>query len=148
MPWHLVVSWGSLLVSCGYAAWRGGGPERTAAAMLLTAVVATHLVHPPMSSRYLSVDIGALIVDLILWIAFLGLALTADRYWPMWIAATQSLGTAAHLLGIPQQEFLQVTYSILTQVEIYPMLIILIGGTANHRSRIQQFGSDGDWSTF
>ena len=66
----------------------------------------------------------------------------------MWIAALQTIGAMSHLLGLAHERFLTMTYALLSQLEVYPMLVILVWGTAEHRRRLRKYGVDRSWSTF
>lgn len=75
-------------------AWaRGGSPERWVASILVAAYVATYSLQFWFLGR---VQIGVGLVDLVVWIAFVSLALKYDRWWLVLAAAAQTLSLTAH----------------------------------------------------
>src|SRR3546814_2607024 len=68
-----------LLVALGYAAWRGGGPERAMAAIALTMVGADKMLHAFVPVEFASLDTGHLAIDLFGATATTLLALFAHR---------------------------------------------------------------------
>src|SRR3546814_6832503 len=86
---------GLLTLAAGYAQWRGGAPEKLAAAAMFGAMLATLWVgsHAPSFNR---TQWELLVVDFGLFMALCLLANFADRFWPMWLAAFQLVAVAAH----------------------------------------------------
>lgn len=70
-----------LILCCGYALWRGGAPERLAAATFASALVRAHVDH-----RFIETETGLLVVDGILLLVLIAIALKADRGWPLLVA--------------------------------------------------------------
>lgn len=134
-----------LLVSV-YAVLRGGVPERLAGILLLLAAGLTRMFFLASGAPYLSVEIGILLVDVVLLAALVALALRADRFWPIWLAALQALGTGAHLVKAIEPSVVSMAYAILVGFWSYPMIFILAAGTLRHRRRLAADGSDLDWS--
>jgi hypothetical protein len=136
-----------LLVCCGYALLRGGGPERIGAAIYAIGTGLTVLARSEAARRYGSVEFGALVVDVAALVAFLVLALFARRLWPLWMTAFQLIGTAAHFAKLADPEMIRWAYAFLLGVWSYPMLLLLALGTFNHRRRLKRNGTDPSWST-
>ena len=72
-----------LLAALGYAAWRGGGPERVMAGIAATMVGSDLLLHQFVAPEYAVLDFGHLLIDGFGASATLLLALFAYRFWPM-----------------------------------------------------------------
>ena len=90
-----VVVYNLLLMTCWiYTILRGGAPERLGTTILAISSRLTVAAIPagPDSNSSRS---GALVVDLLCLAAFVILALRADRFWPLWVAALQLLGVAS-----------------------------------------------------
>jgi hypothetical protein len=122
-----------LFLACfAYAMWNGGAPERIGAAIFCAGVLLTLLEFPGVAAGFRTVETGIFVVDIVTLVAFLILALRAERFWPLWMAAFQALGTAGHLVKIWS----------------YPMLLVLALGTWRHRQRLARLGVDKSWSTF
>ena len=135
---HLAVS--------GYALLRGGAPERVAGIALLIATLSTRLVQSQMSLRFAGVEWGVFCVDLGLLAVLLGIAMDADRYWPLWVTALHGLGTFGHVVRLLDVDVLRPAYAVLTAVWSYPILLLLVGGTARHQVRRSRRGEDSAWS--
>jgi hypothetical protein len=140
-----VVVFNLLLVAvCGYALWRGGAPERIAAALFAGAAATTFALMYGYSFRAIS---GLyLLVDLGLFVAITLLSLWADRFWPLWVAALQLMVLAAHGVRATHPELLPFIYYVATAKLAYPMIAMLAIGTVRHRERLARWGSDLDWS--
>src|SRR3546814_1342944 len=72
-----------LSVALGYAAWRGGGPERVMAGIATGMVISDPLLHHFTPLGYASLDVGHLVIDGFGAASTLTLALVAYRFWPM-----------------------------------------------------------------
>jgi hypothetical protein len=88
--WLIVMA----LVALATIRW-GGKPERQVAAASAVAWVATRLVFN--TANYIDPQWGVLAVDVLFLLALTGVALTADRFWPMFAAAFQLIGVLVHL---------------------------------------------------
>ena len=81
----------SVLFSSAATAWKWGGlDERLASTGFIIATLVTPLVN---SSNYGNPETGVLLVDGLLLAGLLVLAMRSDRFWPMWAAAFQLVGT-------------------------------------------------------
>src|SRR3546814_15112624 len=85
-----------LLVALGYAAWRGGGPERAMAAIPLTMVGADKMLHAFVPVEFASLDTGHLAIALFGATATTLLALFAHRFWLMCVPVFPILPLLAH----------------------------------------------------
>jgi len=135
-----------LLGSCGYAILRGGAPERITGWLLLAATVLTPLAAHGLSMRYVQAEVGIFVVDLALLAALVVVALKADRFWPLVLAAMQLDTTAVHILKMVDADLIRITYALMIAMWSYPMQIILAVATVRHRRRLAQFGEDRAWS--
>jgi len=135
---HVVVS--------GYAVVRGGAPERVAGVALLAATLATRLLQGQAAVSFAEVEWGALYIDALLLAILLFLALEADRYWPLWMAALQGLQVTAHLAKLLDIGLLRPASAVPPAVWGYPMLLLLFCGAARHHLRRERFGIERAWS--
>ena len=85
-----------LLMASAYALWKGGGPERVMATILLSMLVVDQLAHILIPVQFASVDTAHLAIDLIAAILTFTLAMTAHRFWPLVAAVLQTLPLLAH----------------------------------------------------
>jgi hypothetical protein len=134
-----------LLVATGYAAWRGGGPERAMAAIALTMVGADQLLHMFVPPEYTALDLGHLAIDFLGVTATTGLALFAHRFWPMCAAVLHMLPILAHTtrwLDVTMQPSVYLTMQVATS---WPVPLILILATWRHQRRLARGESEPSW---
>jgi hypothetical protein len=138
-----------LLILCGgYAWWKGGGPERAVAAILIVGVVLTHYAGTAWSQRWTNVETGVLAVDLAVLVGFAGVALCAERFWTLWLTALHLIGTTGHLVKMADPTLIRWGYAFILAIWSYPMLLLIAVGTWNHSKRLARFGADRSWSNF
>jgi hypothetical protein len=85
------------VAASGYALLRGGAPERLTGLALLLAAALTGIVQRDIPVRFVGLEVGVMIVDLILLAVMIVITLHADRFWPAWVTALHALGTGATL---------------------------------------------------
>jgi len=123
-----------LVLSCGYALYRGGRYERLVAAVCILGTVATVIVDSPLNRMYVQVEGGALAVDLAVLAAFIIVALQSDRFWPLWVAGLQLTASTAHFLKAIDPHLIPQAYGLAVRLWSYPILIILaVGSWRAHR---------------
>lgn len=127
---------------CLYAFIRGGRPERVAAILLLAAAAGTFAVPYETMRSYTIVDRLGVGIDLALLCGLVALALFANRFWPIWLAALHLLAIASHGIKAAEPTFFPWLYAFMTAKMAYPMLLILLIGTMRHRRR----GEELDWA--
>lgn len=153
-PWseaavtYRLVYWLVLAASAAYVLARGGAPERWGMAVMVIGSAADPLVLAPMAERFRGIEWGGLAVDLAVYAAFLVLAITANRFWPLWVSAMQGVGTATHLLGLAGEAQLNLTYALLSQIWAYPTVLAIVAGTVRHRMRRARQASEPPWKSF
>lgn len=131
------IFWALLLVTCGYALWRGRKYEQLSALVFLTASVVSVLARSPMHERYLTVERSDLLIDSLVLVALIAIALRSDRFWPLWAAGLQLTISMSHVLKAIQPDLLPLAYAAAERFWSYPTLIILfIGAWRQHRRRI------------
>lgn len=131
--------WALLLVTCGYALWRGRKYEQLSALVFITATVASVLARTSGPDRYLAVERSDLVIDTLVLIALVAIALRSDRFWPLWVAGLQLTISMSHVLKAIQPDLLPLAYAAAERFWSYPTLIILfIGAWRQHRRRISE----------
>jgi hypothetical protein len=138
--------WILLVLCCGYACWKGGGPERIAATVYFVGVVFTHLARSASQVWWSSVEAGVFGVDVAVLCAMLAIALTAERFWPLWLTALHLLGTTGHVVKMADPSLIRWGYAFIIAVWSYPILALILFGTWNHQRRLARFGADRSWS--
>ena len=108
----------------------------------------TIITASPSDNRFMHPELGILIVDLVMLSAFVVLAISAERYWTLWICAMQVVQVLSHIPKMIIPELLPQAYFVIAAFWAYPMLLTLAIGTYRHRQRLRQFGVDKSWSDF
>ncbi|PXA86345.1 hypothetical protein DMC47_34905 [Nostoc sp. 3335mG] len=133
-----------LLGSVSYAFWKGGAPERVAAAILMAGVVLSSTALALDPHRYATVQWGVAAVDAAVLAGFLSVALLSTRYWPMWLAALQIIQFSSDfsklLPGVAA-----LTYAMASSLIGYPVALIIVVATVRHRMRTARFGLQPSW---
>ena len=135
---HYLLYWAYLLLIFGYAFWRGSRPERMAAAACLLATITTVVVIPPVSLRYSSPDLTLLAIDLAMLAAFTAIALTSDRFWPLWVAGLQLTMTMSHLMKAINSDLIPRVYAAASIFWSYPILLLILIGTWRAHRRAKE----------
>ncbi|KQN39334.1 hypothetical protein ASG37_07055 [Sphingomonas sp. Leaf407] len=76
--------WAVFLGVNGYAAWRGGRPERIGAAINVIGCIATLVVRLLSASAWLPAALSVLTIDFAVAAGFFWLAVRTTRFWPVW----------------------------------------------------------------
>jgi len=135
----VILFWVLLLVSCGYALWRGRKYERIAALVFIAATVLSILGHSPLRSRYVGIETSDLAVDTAVLLAVVAIALVSDRFWPLWAAGLQLVDSMSHVLRAIDADLVPKVYGAAERFWSYPiLLILLIGAWRQHRRRIAE----------
>lgn len=111
---------------CGAAFWKGRDSERwTAAALLVSAAGSAAL----QTSDFWQPESGILIIDLVLLTYLMALAMRSDRFWPLYAAGFQIVGTMIHIARIADDSVWQSAYATAQIFWAYPVLLALAAGT-------------------
>lgn len=130
------IFWTLLFATFAYALWRGRSDERIAATVCVLATIATRFAISPLTQRYTDIEIGLLIVDAAVLVAFVALALRSQRFWPLWIAGLQLTSSLSHLMKVIEIDLLPRAYAAAAVFWSYPILLIIVVGTwrSHHRA--------------
>ena len=91
----LIVGYAAALVAMvALALWYGGREERMTAAILAAASLLTPLVQ---TADFRHAERGVIFIDLAVLLLLVALALRSVRFWPLFAAAFQLVGSASHL---------------------------------------------------
>lgn len=142
---RIVIFLAFLLLAAGYAAWRGGGPERAMAAIALTMVGADQLLHAFIPPAFASLDAGHLAIDLFGAAATTSLALFAHRFWPMCVAVLHMVPLLAHTSRILDMTMHPAAYLTMQVATSWPVPLILILATWRHQQRLSRGESEPSW---
>jgi hypothetical protein len=135
----VILFWLLLLVSCGYALWRGRKYERIAALVFIAATILSILGHSPLRGRYVAIETSDLAVDTAVLLAVIAIALVSDRFWPLWAAGLQLVDSMSHVLRAIDVDLVPKVYGAAERFWSYPiLLILLVGAWRQHRRRIAE----------
>lgn len=138
--------WIALVASCLYALIRGGAPERIGAVIFILAVLVTPLAASSMQGKaFRTPELGLLLIDAAMLIAFLALTLTSSRFWPIWMSGLQAVQVAGHLARLADPGLIYWAYGVAQGLWSYPMMALLAAATWRHRERLRRFGVDNAW---
>ena len=134
--------WTILLLTFGYALWRGRGDEKAAATVCVAATIATRFAISPLTERFTDLEIGLLLIDLAVLAAFVAIALRSPRFWPLWIAGLQLTNSLSHLMKVLNLDLIPQAYAAAAIFWSYPILLIIIVGTwRSHRQAKQDYSA-------
>ncbi len=125
----------ALLGSFGVAFRWGGWDERLASMAFVVAAIASKLF---TESNYGNTEFIVLMIDAVLLAGLVLLALRSDRFWPMWAAAFQLVGTTVHFASMAETGDFKWAYAVGLIFWSYPVMIALMAGTwleGRHRQR-------------
>ena len=134
-----------LLAALGFAAWRGGGPERAMAAIALGLVGADGILHRYIPVEFATLDVGHLAIDVSGVAATATLALCAHRFWPMIAAVLHILPLMAHMSRVLDMTLHPAAYLTMHVAASWLVPPLLILATWRHQRRLQRRGSDPSW---
>ena len=137
---------GLMLACCAYAFIGGGAPERIGAAIFLTGSVLTYVALETSPIDFRGVEVGVFIIDVVVFAAFVLLAVRANRYWPLWMSALLGLGVVGHLAMLLHPRVIPWAYAVVLSIWSYPILLLLVAGTFAHRRRLIRNGADPSWT--
>ncbi|WP_425997508.1 hypothetical protein [Caulobacter sp. DWR1-3-2b1] len=144
MGFHALYQWASLLaliVTCGAAVWRGGRPERWAAAAMALAWLGSTFAQ--RSLQLWGPQTGIMIIDGLLLAALLLIALRSDRWWPMWASGFHGLGVFLHLAVMIDAGIWGRAYYVAGAIFSYLTMIALLIGSLSRPKRPAETPSAG-----
>jgi hypothetical protein len=139
------------LVSVGFlsaAALRwGAGPEKICAAAIFAMTFGDPVYHLLVAHgpRYGTVDVGHFIMDVAVAAVFTGVALRANRVYPIWLAAFQLVSLLSHFAREVTDFFPKLAYGLMSYGPYYTTLLILALGIAAHARRSRHLGPYRSW---
>ena len=123
----------ALVSVCSYAGWMGGWPERAGAVIMVAGSILTVIAATSFYPGWRTPEAGIFIVDLLVLAAFVNLALSSDRYWPIWVTSFHLIAVTIHLASLADRSVAAMAYATAQEFWAYPMLVGIAIGTWNHR---------------
>jgi hypothetical protein len=121
------------VVACGYALWKGGRPERIGAAGMFIAWVG----HPFAvdTTDWFAPQFAAAAADAPLLALLLWLALSSDRWWPMWAVAFHFLAIVMSVIIAADPRVQPLAYMTAAVLWNYLTLVTVVVGAATEARR-------------
>lgn len=140
MPFHnKYVFWALLLVTCGYALWRGRKYEQASALICIVATAVSVALHYIERLGYQGLQASDVIVDTMVLFFFVLIALRSDRFWPLWVAGLQLTISMSHLFKAVQPDLYPMAYAAAERFWSYPTLVIIaIGAWRQHQRGMRE----------
>jgi len=140
--------WIFLALCSAYTLVKGGSPERIAIGIAIAASILSvrSLFGAPVSFDHMEITI--FIVDVVTFLAFLALALCADRFWPLWIAGIHLIGVVTHTAKLLDPVVIPWAYAVTQAFWSYPILLLIVIGAVRHQKRLKRYGVDNSWNGF
>jgi len=136
--WLQIFLTGAAVVYC----WRRGGqPERAAAAVIPAMYLLDLMYHAIWGqvTTYDRVNVGHLVLDLAALLAFVLIAVRANRWWTLWLASAQVVAVLSHFLRGLTSVMHPWVYAAMTRGPSWLEIVLLFVGTAlyQHRRRMR-----------
>ena len=131
-----------LLGCCGYAIFRGSCSEYIGVAIMIAGSLSTLIVGRLLGTSWTGVEVGIFAIDVAALVALTGLALTSDRYWPIWAAGFHLLAVAIHSAMIMAPQITPWAFATGAAFWAYPMLLALATGSCEHVTAKPDIGID------
>lgn len=127
----------------------GDAPERACAATLFAMTYGDAGYHAlfQQGAVYGSVDLWHLAIDLGVAAAFVGIALQANRVYPLWLAAIQLISVISHFARELTATLPKLAYGLMTYLPYYVVILVMAGGLWSHARRRKRHGRYRSWRT-
>jgi hypothetical protein len=138
---------GLLAITLAAAIRWGEAPERLCLAVLLGMPSLDALYHFTVGrgAFYESVDVGHFVMDALAAVALLFIAVNANRIYPLWIAAFQSISVLAHFAREVSAAVAALAYAYLAYAPFYLEAATLLLGIGLHANRVRRTGRYRSW---
>lgn len=121
-----------LVGACVFALVRGGRTERAAVGIIVAAALLSQIASL-MGNRWHSFEVYIMAVDAVTFIAFVVLAKRSRKFWPIWAAAAQLIGTLTHLVVLFEPSIVLEVYASTQPFWAVPVILALTVGTRGER---------------
>lgn len=118
-----------LVGCCGLAIYRGSRSEYIGAAIMIIGSLSTLAVGRLLGTSWTGVEVSILAIDVAALTALTGLALTSDRFWPIWATAFHLLAVAIHSAMMVAPQITPWAFATGAAFWAYPMLLALAIGS-------------------
>jgi hypothetical protein len=134
-----------LVLAITYVWYRGGQPERAAAAAVASMYLLDPIYHAIWGqvTVYDQINVGHLVIDVVAWVAMVWIALRANRWWTLWLASAQTISVLSHFLRGVTSVMYPWVYAAMGRGPSWLEIVLLFVGTAlvQRRRRISSVPS-------
>lgn len=115
---------------------RYGGPEeRLATNQLLLCSIASNLASYLGAPWTIGLPVGIAVVDVAFFAMLLNLVRRSRKFWPLWAAAAQGVGTLTHLVRLVRPTLALEVYASIQPLWAFPIIVAIICGASRERFR-------------
>lgn len=126
---------------------RGGHPERWCAATIAAGIIIDRVWIAALGARpFTEFDEGRFIIDAVQCCVFVGVAMRANRVYPLFIAASQVVVIVGNIAALALNDGWTQVYWAMTQLPLLLQIAILAAGIAAHVRREARIGRYNCWS--
>lgn len=145
---RIVAFYGLTLVVLVLVPVFGGKPERYSILVMFSSLIVQTLLHSLYGlAHFDEVDWIMVFADTWILIGIGGVALNANRFWPIIASAMALLSLASHFAR-HNTEMLGFSYAQFNFVPTAVILLLMFLGMIGHRLRLRSNGEDLDWVPF
>lgn len=126
----------------------GAGPERAVAVVFIGLFTVPAILFELLDGRILLFSGGGLMyasVDIVAAIAFIVIALNANRNYTLWIAGFQLVAMSAHGVRYVTDAVTPLAHAVMVIGPSYFQLVLMAVGLIRHVKRRRRFGDYRDW---
>jgi hypothetical protein len=132
----------ALASTVAYALLKGGAEERSGAITILVAALLTQVVAVvgpggTMEPGWFGPEIGVMVTDAAVFIAFVAIAYRSTKFWPIWAAASQLVAVLTHLAVIIDPSMVPMVYTTAQPFWAIPVIAALGLGTRAHQRSLR-----------
>lgn len=128
----------ALLLLVAYLAWRRGGKPEKQVASILGGMHAINLANALFGggwTDYSELPGFRIALDALGLLLITYVAVTADRWWPLWVASLQLVTVLAHVLRLIDAQLPQLIYIVMERWPFWAMIVVTGLGTLQYLRR-------------
>lgn len=124
----LLAFYSALLLCAAYASINGGRTGKAGSAIFILATILSAAA-VRMNPNWAGTSLGLFAVDVGCLLALLILALTSNRFWPIWALGFQTVAVATHLATLSIPDVVPKSFQALLSFWAIPILWVMVAGT-------------------
>jgi hypothetical protein len=121
-----------LVGGCVFALIKGGRTERAAVGIIVAGVLLSQ-VASKLGNHWQGFEGPVMAVDAVMFVAFVALAKSSRKFWPIWAAAAQLIGTTTHLVVLFEPSIPLAVYASTQPFWAVPVIVAMVVGTRGER---------------